>query len=127
MPTICERIRRARREILRISQEEAARRIGMSVKGYRAYETFREPSFARLRQIATAFDIDETYFLRLDAVRPSEDATIVSRHVADELNVLRERLDRLEEVVVALARLAPAPILDRAQPLPARSGKSDEA
>lgn len=49
---VCERIRRVRCHVVRISQEEAARRPAMSLEGYGADETFREPSLARLRQLA---------------------------------------------------------------------------
>lgn len=61
-PPLSQRIREAR-EDLGISQEEAARRLHLSLKGYTAYERFREPKPTRAREIARAFGLDENYFL----------------------------------------------------------------
>src|SRR5690242_14721791 len=61
-PVLCKRIRDAR-ENADLSQEEAARRLNLSLNAYRAYETFREPKPPRLRQIAKIFGLDEDYFL----------------------------------------------------------------
>lgn len=93
-PPLCRRIRDARLHIAGISQEEAARRLGLSLKGYRAYETFREPRLRRLRQIAAAFGLDDNSFVsELAPPRPFEE------RVEAELVRLHARLDRLEQLL----------------------------
>ena len=64
VPALCREIRHVRQNVAGISQEEAARRVGVSLKAYRAYETFREPKLRRLRQLEAAFRLEEDYFLR---------------------------------------------------------------
>jgi transcriptional regulator with XRE-family HTH domain len=94
-PALCRRIRAARLNVAHVSQEEAARRLGLSLKAYRAYELFREPSVRRLREIATAFGLDEDYFLAPNGgdSRP----TAFEQQVRAELEEIRARLDRLEQ------------------------------
>lgn len=62
-PEICRRIREIR-EARGLSQEDAAHLLGVSVKAYRNWETFREPSLERLRQIAKALDAELVIELR---------------------------------------------------------------
>src|SRR5919197_1149611 len=99
-PPLCRRIRSARLSVAQISQEEAARRLGISLKAYRAYEVFREPSVRRLREIARAFGVDEEYFLASDG---DEESSAFEQKVQAELREIKARLERLER---ALARLA---------------------
>jgi transcriptional regulator with XRE-family HTH domain len=99
-PPLCRRIRDARLNFAHVSQEEAARRLGLSLKAYRAYEVFREPSIRRLREIARAFGLDEDYFLVTDGSDPGSAA--FERKVEAELREIKTRLERLER---ALARL----------------------
>ena len=108
-PPLCRLIREARTRVALISQEEAARRLGLSLKGYRAYETFREPSVRRLRQIAGAFGLDEEHFFR--GAGGTIGAVPFERRVDAELQLIRQRLDRLE---TALAAAASAPAHGRA-------------
>lgn len=97
-PQLCRRIRRARVRLAAISQEEAARRLGLSLKGYRAYETFREPSIRRLRQIARVFGLDEDYFIRGED-EPEPDAARFEQRIQAELLRIKDRLDRLERLL----------------------------
>lgn len=102
-PALCRRIRDARLSVARISQEEAARRLGLSLKAYRAYEVFREPSLRRLREIALAFGLDEEHFL---ASNGSADASSAFEHKVDtELREIKIRLERLERALAQLAAL----------------------
>lgn len=96
-PALCRRIRDARLSVAHISQEEAARRLGLSLKAYRAYEVFREPSIRRLREIAGAFGLDEDYFLASDGA-DGETAAFEQR-VRAELREIKSRLDRLEQIL----------------------------
>lgn len=74
-PPICRRIRATRERLKQeaeaeggraaaseFSQEKVAQRVGVSLKGYRAYERTREPGYARRRQIAAALGLDSEYF-----------------------------------------------------------------
>ena len=63
IPDLCQLIR-AEREKAGLSQEELARKLDMSLAGYRLYERFREPKPPRLRQIALALRLPEDYFMR---------------------------------------------------------------
>ena len=63
VPVICARIRQVR-ELRGLTQEDAAHLLRVSVKGYRDWETVREPSLERLRQIAAAFDCELVVDLR---------------------------------------------------------------
>jgi transcriptional regulator with XRE-family HTH domain len=98
-PALCRRIRDARLSVAHISQEEAARRLGISLKAYRAYEVFREPSIRRLREIARAFGLDEEHFVASDG---DSGSAAFEQKVQAELREINARLDRLER---ALARL----------------------
>lgn len=99
-PALCRRIRDARLKVAHISQEEAARRLGISLKAYRAYEVFREPSLRRLREIARTFGLGEEYFL---AANGDPGSSAFEQKVQTELREIKARLERLER---ALARLA---------------------
>jgi transcriptional regulator with XRE-family HTH domain len=94
-PALCRRIRAARLNVAHVSQEEAARRLGLSLKAYRAYELFREPSVRRLREIAKAFGLEEDYFLA--ANDGATGAAAFEQQVRAELEEIRARLDRLEQ------------------------------
>lgn len=52
---IRDQIRECRRK-RGLSQEAVARELGIAVKTYRSYETVREPTLARLREIADVLD-----------------------------------------------------------------------
>jgi transcriptional regulator with XRE-family HTH domain len=93
-PLICQQVRHAR-EQAELSQEEAARRLHMSLGGYAAYERDREPKRSRLRQIAKAFELPEDHFER------QEPATGTAESMA-------ELESRLEELEARVAGLAPA-------------------
>lgn len=110
-PELCTRIRHVRERVLGISQEEAARRLGLSLKAYRAYETFREPKISRLRQLAVAFGLEETHFLDPESRAHSKDElddTLARRH-----EELVARLDAQDEALrliqVELERLRARP------------------
>jgi transcriptional regulator with XRE-family HTH domain len=93
-PALCRRIRDARLNVAHVSQEEAARRLGLSLKAYRAYEVFREPSIRRLRAIAEAFGLDEAYFLTSNGA--DHGSAAFERKVEAELREIKARLERLE-------------------------------
>jgi transcriptional regulator with XRE-family HTH domain len=102
-PVLCRRIRAARLGAAHISQEEAARRLGLSLKAYRAYELFREPSVRRLREIALAFGLDEEHFL---ASNGTENARSGHEHKLEaELQELKTRLERVERALAQLTTL----------------------
>lgn len=98
-PALCRRIRAARLSIAHVSQEEAARRLGLSLKAYRAYELFREPSIRRLREISQAFGLDENYFLAPNG--PETKGADFEQQVRAELEEIKTRLDLVEEAVRA--------------------------
>lgn len=96
VPVICQRVRQLREKQVDedgkvLSQEKAAQRLSLSLKAYRAYELFREPSRRRLRDIALAFGETEDYFERLEI---NEEVREVVR---EELSPLLEALRRLEK------------------------------
>lgn len=95
VPPLCRRIRDARVGIAGISQEEAARRLGLSLKAYRAYEVFREPKLRRLRQIAAGFGLDEDFFLR-----PEGEERDSRNNFEAELEALSRRVERLEQLLL---------------------------
>lgn len=95
-PALCIWIRETRESLSsengrKLSQEEMARRLNISLPAYRAYETFREPSVPRLRQIATAMGLDENYFLsgKPPSAEPFEEE-------------VRRRLDGIEDLLTEL-------------------------
>lgn len=102
-PVLCRRIRDARLRVAHISQEEAARRVGLSLKAYRAYEVFREPSIRRLREIALAFGLEENYFVVTNGSDPGSAA--LEHKVDAELREIKTRLERLERTVAHLVTL----------------------
>lgn len=101
MPELCREIRRVRQSVVGISQEEAARRVGVSLKAYRAYETFREPKLRRLRQLEAAFGLEEGYFLRKAGYPLGVDD--LSDERARRHDELVARLDSIEEAVRELS------------------------
>ena len=124
---MCRRIREARETIAEISQEEAARRLGLSLKGYRAYETFRKPSPRRLREIAAAFGLNDDYFL------PRRDSELSRDHalsVAAEpdagqpfLARLELQVQRLDEQLGRLERLLVVRLGDEPTAAPLNDGR----
>ncbi len=99
-PAICRRIRRLRDSLKEqfgsdFSQESVARRVGISLKAYRAYESFREPRGERLKQIAVALGQDEDYFSRADVTEE------VRQVVREELRAVLASLARLEAALSA--------------------------
>lgn len=99
-PALCRRIRAARLGVAHVSQEEAARRLGLSLKAYRAYELFREPSIRRLREIARAFGLEEDYFLAANG--GETELTAFEQQVRAELREIKARLDQLERALRAV-------------------------
>jgi transcriptional regulator with XRE-family HTH domain len=94
-PPISRRIRETREHQFdengrKLSQEKVAQRLGLSLKAYRAYETFREPNAQRLRQIARALGQPDDYFAH------SEITEEVRQVVREELSELVSALRRLE-------------------------------
>jgi transcriptional regulator with XRE-family HTH domain len=103
-PALCRRIRDARLSVAHISQEEAARRLGLSLKAYRAYEVFREPSIRRLREIAEAFGLGEEHFLGSNGNESELGSPAFERKIEAELREIKTRLERLERALAALVR-----------------------
>lgn len=81
------------------SQEAVARRIGVTLKAYRAWETNREPNRARRRQIARALGLEEDYF---EATRQDED--LLRAMVHEEVSELRAQMGRIEKLLQGRAR-----------------------
>ena len=124
---MCRRIREARETIAEISQEEAARRLSLSLKGYRAYETFRKPSPRRLREIAAAFGLSDDYFLPRQHSEPSREPAL---RVAAEPEAGQPFLARLElqvqlldEQLGRLERLLGVRLADEATAAPVNDGR----
>jgi transcriptional regulator with XRE-family HTH domain len=117
---------RAARERAGVTQEELARRLGMSTKGYRAYESHRHPTPERIQAIADALEITTAELLvddglsgiRRELVRIRNDQRL-ARHEIDELKrELGDRAVLLEMMAKALElppiqrpsrKLSPAP------------------
>ena len=99
-PPVCQEIRRIRSQVVGLSQEVVARELGISLKAYRAYETYREPKLARLRQIEELFAVRPGTLLAFTHP-PGHDAAL--RELRDEIgrrhDQVIDRLDRLEELV----------------------------
>jgi hypothetical protein len=74
------------------SQEAIARRIGVSLGAYAAYELGREPDYGRRRQIALALGFNEDYFEVSNG----------------EMKMLREALEQLADVRASVARIEAA-------------------
>lgn len=96
VPAICRRVRELRESITdeetgkKLSQEKAASLLGLTLKGYSAYEHHREPTRARLREIAVAFGQPADYFERAEISEEVREA------VREELLPLLDALRRLE-------------------------------
>ena len=101
-PELCQEIRRTREQVVGISQEEAARRLGISLKAYRAYESFREPKLARLRQLAAAFGLEEDYFIREATQTHRELPSEFLDEIASQHEEVVRRLDAQDEVLRTL-------------------------
>lgn len=109
-PAICERIQQTRRALFvewrashpgtdnPYSQENVARRVGVTLGGYGGWERHVEPNLSRLRQIAVALNLDEDYFL------PSGDLASATARVEAEADRLAGIGGQLEVLVEALAR-----------------------
>ncbi|HEX8751909.1 MAG TPA: helix-turn-helix transcriptional regulator, partial [Solirubrobacterales bacterium] len=98
---------RAARQRAGVTQEELARRLGMSTKGYRAYESTREPVPERLAQIADALGISLAELLvddglagvRRELARLRNDIRLVRRELVDTLdqvNGCRQEISHLQ-------------------------------
>lgn len=85
------------------SQEEMARRIGVTLGAYGAWERHREPDLQRLREIAGALGLDEDYF------SPSGDLTAATTRVEAEADRLRGLGDEFQDVLGLLRALLPEP------------------
>ena len=96
VPELCREIRNVREHVVGISQEEAARRMGVSLKAYRAYETFREPKLRRLRQLETSFGLEDGHFLR-KAGRVERDESADER--ARRHDEVMSRMDAIDEAI----------------------------
>jgi transcriptional regulator with XRE-family HTH domain len=113
LPAICLRIRKTRRELFDrwaaenpneqgmnpYSQEQVASRVGITRNAYRAFERRREPSLARLRQIAAALGLDDDYF------SPRADRASVTARLEAEADRYAEMNDRLQALIEALQAL----------------------
>lgn len=100
-PPICREVRRLRLDFAGVSQEEAARRLGISLKAYRAYETYREPRLPRLRQIEQAFGVTQGTLIAFVQGSAGGHTQGELRELRDDVarrhDQLLERLERLEE------------------------------
>lgn len=85
---------RAARERAGVTQEELARRLGMSTKGYRAYEAGRHPDQHRLKEIADALEITIPELLIEDGLQSFR----------RQLAVLQNKCKLLERRVAQLER-----------------------
>ncbi len=103
-PPVCARIRDTRLRLREeakaeggleaaryFSQEEVARRLGLSLGGYRPYESTREPDYARRREIATkGFGLDADYFeVTASESRGIEDLRAEVAELRDEIAAMR--------------------------------------
>ena len=104
VPELCARVR-ADREAAELSQEDAARKIGVSLSAYRLYETRREPRPSRLRQIALAFGLPEDHYLGGQEERDE---------VAQALQALEARQDELVRMMDEITRRLEAWMRSRA-------------
>lgn len=95
-PPLSRRIREER-ERLGITQEEAARRLHLSLGGYTAYERYREPKAARARQIALSFGLPEDHF-------ETRTGDPMDLDLEEQLALLREELAEVRGMVVRLLR-----------------------
>lgn len=113
-PAICQRIHSVRDGLKQqwelehpgergnpFTQEQVARRIGITLSAYGRFERTREPNLSRLRQIAVALFLDEDYFL------PSGDLTAATARVEAEADRLRRQGDELAQLLETLRALVP--------------------
>jgi transcriptional regulator with XRE-family HTH domain len=102
-PPVCARIRETRERLKEeakaqggataakeFSQEQVAHRVGVSLKAYRAFEDFREPSYDRRQAIAKALGFSEDYFEMSGQVEAAQ-ARLEAK--VDELGTLLAKLD----------------------------------
>lgn len=99
IPPICGRIRATRDDLKdrygnEYSQEKVAARTGVSLKAYRAYETFREPNYERRQAIARALNLDPDYFESGASLARVEEQYA---SLLDGLERVEDRLRSLEE------------------------------
>lgn len=76
------------------SQEKVAQRVGVSLKAYRAFESFREPNYERRLAIARALGLKESYF---EADGDREDR--MREIVREELAGIRDDVERIERLL----------------------------
>lgn len=111
-PAICRRINETRRRQQErwkadhpgerenpYTQEAVARRIGVTLGAYGAWERTREPELFRLRQIAVALGLDEDYF------SPTGDLASATARVEAEADQLAEIRGELQELLPVLRAL----------------------
>lgn len=119
-PAICQRIRDTRDHLFKqwkadhprqrpnpFSQEEVARRVGVSLGGYGAWERTLEPDLQRLREIAVALELDEDYFA------PTGNLATATARLEAEADRFAGLGDRLEDVLAGLEALVPGAPHDR--------------
>lgn len=75
------------------SQEKVAARVGVSLKAYRAFEDYREPSYERRLAIARALGLREDYF---EVGEAGVEVAALQRRLAEEVDRLSGLNDRLE-------------------------------
>lgn len=121
-PAICRRINDTRRRQQErwkadhpgerdnpYTQEAVARRVGVTLGAYGAWERSREPELFRLRQIATALGLDEDYF------SPTGDLASATARVEAEADQLAEIRVELKELLPVLRALVQERALPRSQ------------
>jgi transcriptional regulator with XRE-family HTH domain len=103
-PLVCQRIREYREQRRpKTSQEDIARGLGMSLAGYRKWETATEPSEKKLRRLARYYqslgdELREDYFIRF----AGESEEQWDRRLETEVGSLR---DVVEDLVLRLSEL----------------------
>lgn len=134
-PAICLRIAEERRRLKRewelshpdvrpgtqnpFTQEAIAKRVPVTLKTYRTWESTVEPSFTRLRQLAKAMRLPPNHFLpEPTEVAPSLDeerlAALVEERIRGKLDELDQTVRRLEELFRASRDKNPGPVALRA-------------
>lgn len=121
-PAICRRINDTRRRQQEqwkadhpgerdnpYTQESVARRVGVTLGAYGAWERTREPELFRLRQIATALGLDEDYF------SPTGDLASATARVEAEADQLAEIRGELRELLPVLRALVQEQALPRSR------------
>jgi transcriptional regulator with XRE-family HTH domain len=78
------------------TQEEIARRIGVTLGAYGGWENKKEPSLMRLRQAALAFGLDEDYF------SPTGDLATATARVEAEADRFGAVIDQVEAFLAML-------------------------